>query len=140
MKTGQFNTSEATNPSGGQQMVTVPIIATLGGFTQLTSTSEGVDLGRLAALDRIYLRTDNSDYQIVLRDPGTRRATVSGGRLFAEPQDVIVRGSTCGGAMLRVGWIGIGLQLELVYLPDTSLVQNVTTSPVQELVIERAGD
>jgi len=115
----------------------VPSRATLTGFTEISGATEGVDLGNLSARDRIHLRTDNSDYRIILTDPRTCRVVVQGGRLFVEPTEAIIRGSTCGGAMLRTGWIGIGLQLELACILAEDPLKNVVTSPVQSLFVER---
>jgi hypothetical protein len=44
-----------------------------------------------------------------------------------------VSGSTFGGCMLKMGWLGVGLRMEV-----RACGQSVITSPVQALTVERA--
>jgi hypothetical protein len=91
----------------------------------------GVALETLEPFDTIWVKTLNSDYRILLLDPKTGRALVEGGSQFVEPVDAIVSGSTFGGAALRLGWIGIGLRIEM-WVND----KLVSTSPVQSIRLE----
>jgi hypothetical protein len=91
----------------------------------------------LSVRDVIRLRTLNSEYRIVLLDPVKGRVNVQGGSFFTEPTEAVIEGSSCGGALLKAGWIGIGLQLELVYNPAIGRTQTVITSPVEMLFLER---
>jgi hypothetical protein len=118
---------------------TVPGYAMLEGFAEISTTSDGVDVGRLTAGDLIHLRTLNSEYRIVLLDPAAGRVTVEGGQLFPVPTTAVIRGSGCGGAMLRVGWIGIGLQLELDCCWTLDQPSSVITSPIEGFLLERTG-
>jgi hypothetical protein len=67
----------------------------------------------LEACDTIHVRTRNSDYEIFLLDPKSGRALVRGGEYFAEPVEATVSGSSFGGCMLKMGWIGVGLRMEI---------------------------
>jgi hypothetical protein len=49
----------------------------------------------------------------LLIDPEKGRALVTGGASFPEPTEVRLAGATAGGSMLKTGWIGIGLKLEM---------------------------
>jgi len=93
---------------------------------------EGVTLTALEACDTIQARTRNSVYEIFLLEPKTGRALVRGGKYFAEPMEATVSGSTFGGCMLKVGWLGIGLRMEFY-----ANGQRTVTSPVQSLRVER---
>jgi hypothetical protein len=79
------------------------------------------------------VRTRNSAYEIFLLHPNSGRAIVRGGEYFAEPVEATVSGSTFGGCMLKAGWLGVGLRME-IYVNG----QRTVTSPVQSLRVERA--
>src|SRR5262249_10221184 len=84
------------------------------------------------ACDMIQARTRNSVYEIFLLDPKSGRALIRGGVHFAEPVEAIVCGSTFGGCMLKVGWLGVGLRMEI-----SANGGRTVTSPVQSLRVER---
>ncbi len=113
-------------------MYTIPRYCTLDGVTEISPLLEGVTLMALEACDTIRARTRNSDYDIFLLDPKSGRALVQGGKYFAEPVEATVSGSTFGGCMLKLGWIGVGLRMEF-YINGKRTV----TSPVQSLRVER---
>jgi hypothetical protein len=112
-------------------MYTVPQYCTLDGATQISKELEGVMLGSLEAYDTIYAQTCNSNYKIFLLDPNSGRALVQGGKYLTEPVEATVSGSTFGGCMLKMGWLGIGLRIEI-----NINGQRLETSPVQELRVE----
>ena len=122
----------------GETLFTVPKQYLLEGFVELSASSRGVDLHRLAVNDAIQVRTENSEYRIVLLDPADLRVEVQGGSFFAKPTEATIRGATVGGAMLKIGWISIGLQVELVYYPARNQMQSVVTSPVKKMSLECA--
>jgi hypothetical protein len=100
---------------------------------EISPLLEGMTLTALEACDTIHVRTRNSDYEIFLLDPKSGRALVRGGEYFAEPVEATVSGSTFGGCMLKAGWLGVGLRME-IYANG----QRTVTSPVQSLHVERA--
>jgi hypothetical protein len=112
-------------------MYTAPRYCDLDGVTEISPLLEGVTLTALEACDTIHVRTRNSDYEIFLLDPKSGRALVRGGEYFAEPVEATVSGSTFGGCMLMMGWLGVGLRME-IYANG----QRTVTSPVQSLRIE----
>lgn len=113
-------------------MTSIPRYCSLDGFTKLSESLEGVALGALAGFDMICARTLNSDYRLFLLDPQKGRVLVQGGRFFVEPVEAVVSGSSFGGCMLKVGWVGIGLCMEIC-----ANGQRIITSPVQALRVER---
>ena len=115
------------------QLHTIPRYCSLDGFAEL-SASDGVAMRFLSPFDTIRIRTLNSEYYIFLIEPETGKALVQGGRYFQEPVEATVSGSTFGGCMLKMGWLGVGLRFELCFNG-----QRIVTSPVRSLHLER-GD
>jgi hypothetical protein len=112
-------------------MYAIPRYCDLDGVTEISPLLEGVALMTMKACDTIHVRTRNSDYEIFLLDPKSGRALVRGGEYFAEPVEATVSGSTFGGCMLKAGWLGVGLRME-IYVNG----QRTVTSPVQSLRVE----
>jgi hypothetical protein len=113
-------------------MYYIPRYCALDGVTEISPLLEGVTLMALNACDTIHARTRNSDYEIFLLDPKSGRALVQGGKSFAAPVEATVSGSSFGGCMLKLGWLGVGLRIEF-YVNGKRTV----TSPVQSLRVER---
>jgi hypothetical protein len=59
--------------------------------------------------------TKNSTYDITVLDGAERRVRVQGGEYFPEPVLCILSGSTYGGSVLKVGWIGLGMCMEFFH-------------------------
>jgi hypothetical protein len=114
-------------------MYTIPRYCDLDRVIEISPLLEGVSLTALEACDTIHVRTRNSDYEIFLLDPKSGRALLRGGECFTEPVEATVSGSTFGGCMLKAGWLGVGLRME-IYANG----QRTVTSPVQSLRVERA--
>jgi hypothetical protein len=105
--------------------------STLGETIEISDELEDVTLQTLRPCDTIRVRTCNSDYEIFLFEPESGRALVVGGKHFAEPMEAIVSGSTFGGNMLKVGWLGVGFRMEF-----NINGRRIVTSPVQELRVK----
>jgi len=131
--------TRSSDSARGEMMFTVPGYCLLEGFAALGPPSAGLDLRTLSARDVIRLRTMNNEYRIELLDPVKRCVNVQGGRFFTEPTEAVIEGSGYGGALIKAGWIGIGLHLEIVYCPASGRTQSIVTSPVESLFLERAG-
>jgi hypothetical protein len=112
-------------------MYAIPRYCDLDGVVEISPLLEGVTLMSLEACDTIRARTRNSDYEIFLLDPKSGRAFVRGGEYFAEPVEATVSGSSFGSCMLKSGWLGVGLRME-IYVNG----QRTVTSPVQSLRVE----
>ncbi|MFZ4628889.1 MAG: hypothetical protein ACOYNR_11225 [Blastocatellia bacterium] len=115
----------------------VPKGATLESFSSFVTAEKGVCLADLAAMTQIRLQTTNSEYLITILDPSTARVWVQGGRFLPTRTEAILWGASLGGAFLRAGMIGIGLQLELAFETQEGTVQKLTTSPVDHLFIDQ---
>ena len=106
-------------------------IRSLDGFAFEPGCLDGVALQSLEAGTVLNVITRHSAYRVVVCDPARQRMVVTGGRLFTTSTEVRCEGATAGGNMLKVGWIGVGLRLEM-----SIGRQRITTSRVQSITIE----
>ena len=82
-------------------------------FTTATSASDGVCLRMLPPITQLEVRTRNSTYQITMLGAG--RMMVRGGAFFPTWSEAHLCGSTLGGSMLKVDWIGCGFAMEILH-------------------------
>ena len=90
---------------------------------------ESVDLRRLPPLTTLLVRTVNSVYRVVVTEG--QEVCVQGGVFFPDPTSAYVDGARLGGNWFKVGWIGIGLLVQI-----SSADQSIITSPGRGIVIE----
>lgn len=120
----------ATPDDRGREMHAIPKCCSLEGLTELSPSLQGIELTTLGTFDTVVVRTVNSDYRIFILDPETGRALLEGGKI-TEPVEARVLGSSFGDSVLRTGWIGVGLRIEV--LANENYIR---TSPVQSLCVE----
>ena len=84
-------------------------------FARQRDRVTGIDLRSLPAGTAVVVDTRNSRYRFVMLDGSGRHALVEGGHYFPQETTARVEGSTLGGSLLQVGWIGLGLFLELSF-------------------------
>ncbi len=85
--------------------------ATLDGFAAAAS-GPGVALRSLEPLTELRVHTRNTCYRIVIsRDADI---VIQGGTFFPDPTHAHVEGASLGGNLLKVGWIGVGLRMEIL--------------------------
>jgi hypothetical protein len=109
-----------------------PRAATLDGFVDNVAGAHGIHLRDVEPLTTLVVRTHNSRYRILITE-GTA-AIVCGGTFFPEPTPARIDGSSCGGTLLKVGWIGIGLRMEIF-----TNGRRIITSPVRDVTLEHAS-
>jgi hypothetical protein len=112
---------------------TVPRHCTLDGFAEETALRGGVEIAGLPALTTLDIQTHNTHYQVILLDPNESKAIVQGGRFFTQPSEVYLCGSSYGGTLLKMAWIGYDMRMEIM-----SEGRRIVTSPV--VSIETVGD
>ena len=115
-------------------MDSVPRYCSLDGFVEISTACDGIALHTLSPSATIHARTYNSEYHFQLVDPEQGRVLVQGGRFFLEPAAAVVTGSTFGGCMLKLGWLGLGLCIEIC-----AGGQRIVTSPVQSIFIDASS-
>lgn len=108
-----------------ESQYTVPRHCTLDGFAEETALHGGVETAGLPALTKLNVQTHNTHYQIILLDPNESTALVQGGRFFTHPSEVYLCGSSYGGTLLKMAWIGYGMRMEIM-----SKGRRIVTSPV----------
>ena len=109
------------------QTIAVPSSALLSTW-QSHSWDNGVGLAALSAFDRVFVRTRNSLYEIIVSSPGSGDVLVRGGEFFPEFTTARVAGATLGGSFLKLRSIHIGFRLEF-----TLGQRFVLTSPVETI-------
>jgi hypothetical protein len=101
--------------------------ATLAGFTSAVSSTNGVQLRDLPPMTTLLVRTRNSEYQIVVSSGDD--VLVKGGHFFPSLTEARFSGASVGGSFLKVGWIGVGLRMEIL-----AEGRRIVTSPVFDIV------
>jgi hypothetical protein len=96
----------------GPEVTAVPTARTIDRLALQFGNRDGVMLRDLQPGTEVSVITRHTTYRLVVLDGAEQRVTVCGGR-FPEDTEVRVDGATTGGSMLKAGWIGIGLCLEL---------------------------
>ena len=91
-----------------------------------------VHLRHLPPFTILLVRTVNSLYRmVIIQGP---EVYVQGGAYFPDPTSAYLDGSGIGGSWLRVGWISVGLLVQI-----RSADRCVITSPVCAITIEQAS-
>ena len=85
--------------------------STLEGFVAQTAGGAGVLLRDLEPLTTLVVQTRNTRYHIIV----TRgdEIVVQGGSFFPDPTPAHFDGASLGSSFLKLGWIGIGLRMEI---------------------------
>ncbi len=86
---------------------------TLEGFAAQAAETVGVSLTELSPIDEFEVRTRNTRYRITVVARHEARVLVHGGAFFPVPSEAHLSGSTLGGSLLKLGWIGCGFCMEL---------------------------
>jgi len=92
----------------------VPRRCTLDGFAEEACRGGGVDLAELPALTRLDVRTQNTTYEVILLNPLESKVLIRGGRFFTTPTESYLCGSSYGGNLLKMSWVGVGMRLEVM--------------------------
>ena len=112
----------------------VPRQRTLDGFVEAVSRDDGLGLTDVDALTTLVVQTENSVYRITVLQPYRREVLVQGGVFFVVRTRACLNGSSFGGSCLKLGWVGVGLRMEL-HAED----QWIITSHVRSITVEQAA-
>lgn len=97
--------------TASEQTTIVPAAALLSAW-QTHEWQDGISLDRLAALDRLLVRTRHSVYDIIVSSPSTGDVLVRGGEYFPEFTPARLAGSTLGGSFVKIRALHVGFRLE----------------------------
>ena len=111
-----------------EQVITLPPGRTLAGFPCEPGFDEGLAIESLESGTTLIVHTDNSEYRLVVLDGALHRVLVEGGAMFPQAVPAVLQGASAGGSIVKTGWIGVGLRMELFADP-----QWVMTSPVRSI-------
>jgi hypothetical protein len=107
--------------------------ATLDGFAAEAAAGAGVQVRELEPLTSLIVHTRNSRYHVVIS--AGAQIMIQGGSFFPEPTAARLDGSSLGSCFLKVGWIGVGLRMEI-----SARGQRIVTTAVRAIAREdRAG-
>ena len=84
--------------------------STLDAFTAAAS-GPGVAMGTLEPLSALLVQTRNTRYHIIVSRGA--EILIQGGAFFPEPTAAYLEGASLGTSLLKVGWIGVGLRMEI---------------------------
>lgn len=104
--------------------------STLAGFTEELAERPGIALSQIDPFTRLSIQTQNTHYEMTVLDPWEGRLVIQGGRYFGSPTEAVLIGSSFGGSLLKLRWVGSGLRIELM-AGDVKVV----TSPVKSVDI-----
>jgi hypothetical protein len=93
---------------------------------------QAVHLRQLPRLTTLLVWTRNSVYRVMVTNGCS--IYVQGGAFFPEPTSAHLEGAGMGGSVVKAGWIGVGLVMEI-----HASGRRIVTSPVQAIVTKRAG-
>ncbi len=84
---------------------------------QLDSLEKGINVHKLKAGTILFVVTKNNLYKLV-KTKEDRMVIAEGGKLLGGPTEVVFSGSTFGGSMIKIGWIGHGMFMEMYVLKE----------------------
>lgn len=83
---------------------------TLDGFVSATA-GPGVSLREMQPLTSLVVQTRNTRYRIIVSNGDD--IIIQGGTFFPDPTSARLEGASLGASLLKVGWIGVGLRMEI---------------------------
>jgi len=104
---------------------------TFDGFAGAVAQTEGIGLADLDPITTLVVRTENSRYEIVVVQPRLTAVLVQGGPFFPRATRAVLSGSTFGGSMLKMAWVGIGLRMEFHVEHERIITSRVKAIAVQ---------
>jgi hypothetical protein len=97
--------------------------------------ANGIQTEQLEDMQKLFVRTKNSLFEITIIDRWTGDILVRGGQFFPELTPVCLAGATLGGSFLKVRGIYVGFQMEITSV-DADL--RVLTTRVRTIAVETA--
>jgi hypothetical protein len=107
---------------------------TMEDLTLRADVQEGVATDSLEFGTTLLVRTRNSQYRLTVLDGSSGDVLIAGGNMLQGITPAHLNGATAGGTALKLGWIGVGLRMEL-----SAGGVRFTTSRVQSIEIEEPG-
>ena len=99
---------------------------TLDGFAD-AAAGAGLSVLALQPLTALFVETRNTRYHIIVSRGD--EILIQGGAFFPDPTPARLDGASLGSSLLKVGWIGIGLRMEI-----RTAGQRIVTTSVRSIV------
>jgi hypothetical protein len=129
-----MSTSSTTTTGRPPESSTCPVHAHLDAWARHV-WCDGVQIDTLRDLDMLHVRTRNTVYEITVIDAARGTVLVRGGRFFPIHTQVLLSGSSLGGAFLKLKGVYPGFCMEL----QCGRTRIVTTS-VQAVAVKQADE
>jgi hypothetical protein len=100
--------------------------ATLDSFVAAATAGAGVALDGVEPLTSFTVETRNTRYRIIVTR--SDEIVIQGGSFFPDPTPARFEGASLGSSLLRLGWIGLGLRMEI-----RANGQRIVTTPVRTI-------
>ena len=100
--------------------------STLDSFVAAATAGAGVAIGSVEPLTSFIVETRNTRYRIIVTR--SDEIVIQGGSFFPDPTPARLEGASLGTNLLRLGWIGLGLRMEI-----RANGQRIVTTPVQTI-------
>jgi hypothetical protein len=107
------------------------------GFSDIVSEEDritGMDLRALPPGTTLVVETRNSTYRLGTLSESDRNVWIQGGAFFRDQTRARAEGATDGGGPIKIGWICVGLRLEI-----SVGRRHLVTSPVRSIRIEASS-
>jgi hypothetical protein len=115
----------------GEQAATPVRQATLDGFVE-AADGAGISVRDLPPLTGLSVQTRNTRYRIIVSRAD--EIIIQGGTFFADPTAARLEGASLGSNLIKVGWIGIGLRMEI-----RAGTQRIVTTAVRSIARDEPG-
>ena len=89
----------------------------------------GISIQSLNEGDRIFVTTKRTNY--IIEKIKDQEIKIKGGKHFPEDTEVLLKGSTWGTSLIKLGWIGYNMLMEI----HTKNGKILSTSPVKSATI-----
>lgn len=91
---------------------------------------KGIEINEIKEGEIVIVETANSTYALE-RIAGDRRVKIQGGKHFTDPTEAVMIGSTFGGSLMKLGWIGYKMHMEIAF--DDKII---VTSPISKAKVK----
>jgi hypothetical protein len=114
-----------------QQSESVPAGATLD-FWSIEAWTNGVQTEQLEEMQKLFVQTRNSLYEITIIDRWTGDILVRGGQFFPQLTPARLAGATLGGSFLKMRGIYVDFRMEIHTDEQRIVTSRVATIAVEE--------
>ncbi len=109
--------------------VYVPATADLSRFDDAVKRTGGIFIKDIPANTGLEIRAGKDVFTLLVVDPAAGKLKIRGSEYLPELKDGTLNGSTFGGSMLKAGYIGAGMCLEVV-IPGVGILRTTAVEQI----------